>query len=87
MHWKGKVNRADAKALVERKRGKITMGPPTATHWCHSVTVTPMALNLAVLRHMALNILNTEKSKISNQRKIKRAGWNNAFLTNLLAQI
>jgi len=43
--------------------------------------------NLAVLRHMALNILNTEKSKISNRRKIKRAGWNNAFLTNLLAQI
>ena len=42
--------------------------------------------NLAVLRHMALNILNTEKSKISNSRKIKRAGWNNAFLANLLAQ-
>lgn len=43
--------------------------------------------NLAVLRHMALNILNTQKSKISNRRKIKRAGWSNAFLTNLLAQI
>jgi len=43
--------------------------------------------NLAVLRHMALNILNTHKSKISNRRKIKRAGWSNAFLANLLAQI
>jgi predicted transposase YbfD/YdcC len=43
--------------------------------------------NLAVLRHMALNILNTQKSKISNRRKIKRAGWSNAFLANLLAQI
>jgi len=43
--------------------------------------------NLAVLRHMALNILNAQKSKISNRRKIKRAGWNNAFLANLLAQI
>lgn len=43
--------------------------------------------NLAVLRHMALNILNTLKSKISNRRKIKRAGWSNAFLTNLLTQI
>ena len=43
--------------------------------------------NLAVLRHMALNILNIEKSKISNRRKIKRAGWSNAFLANLLAQI
>jgi hypothetical protein len=36
---------------------------------------------------MALNILNIQKSKISNRRKIKRAGWSNAFLANLLAQI
>jgi predicted transposase YbfD/YdcC len=43
--------------------------------------------NLAVLRHMALNILNTQKSKISNRRKIKRAGWSNASLASLLAQI
>ena len=43
--------------------------------------------NLAVLRHMALNILNAQKSKISNRRKIKRAGWNNAFLAALIAQI
>ena len=43
--------------------------------------------NLTVLRHMALNILNAQKSKISNRRKIKRAGWSNAFLANLLAQI
>ena len=43
--------------------------------------------NLAVLRHMALNILNSQKSKVSTRRKIKRAGWNNAFLVDLLAQI
>jgi len=43
--------------------------------------------NLAVIRHMALNILNAQKSKISNRRKIKRAGWSNAFLANLIAQI
>lgn len=43
--------------------------------------------NLAVLRHMALNILNSQKSKISTRRKIKRAGWNNAFLADLIAQI
>jgi len=43
--------------------------------------------NLAVLRHMALNILNTQKSKISTRRKIKRAGWSNAFLAHLIAQI
>jgi predicted transposase YbfD/YdcC len=43
--------------------------------------------NLAVLRRMALNILNSQKSKISTRRKIKRSGWNNAFLAGLLAQI
>jgi predicted transposase YbfD/YdcC len=43
--------------------------------------------NLAVLRHMAINILNSQKSKISTRRKIKRSGWNNAFLASLLAQI
>jgi predicted transposase YbfD/YdcC len=43
--------------------------------------------NLAVLRHMAINILNSQKSKISNRRKIKRAGWNNQFLADMLAQI
>jgi predicted transposase YbfD/YdcC len=43
--------------------------------------------NLAVLRHMALNILAAQKSKISTRRKIKRAGCSNAFLANLLAQI
>jgi predicted transposase YbfD/YdcC len=42
--------------------------------------------NLAVLRHMALNILNACKTKISNRRKIKRAGWSNAFLANLITQ-
>jgi predicted transposase YbfD/YdcC len=43
--------------------------------------------NLAVLGHMALNILNAQKSKISTRRKIKRAGWSDAFLAYLLAQI
>ena len=43
--------------------------------------------NLAVLRHMALNILNNQKSKISKRRKIKRAGWNNAFPASMIAQI
>ena len=39
------------------------------------------------LRHLAINILNSQKSRISNRRKIKRAAWNNAFLPTLLAQI
>ena len=42
--------------------------------------------NLAVLRHMALNIVRKEKSKGSMRLKFKRAGWNDDFLATLLAQ-
>lgn len=43
--------------------------------------------NLAILRHMALNLIRKEGSKGSNRVKFKRAGWNNDFLFKLLAQI
>jgi predicted transposase YbfD/YdcC len=43
--------------------------------------------NLAVLRHIALNIIRKEKSKGSIRVKFKRAGWNDEFLANLLTQI
>lgn len=42
--------------------------------------------NLAVLRHMALNIVRKEKSKGSMRLKFKRAGWNDDFLATLLTQ-
>ncbi|MEO5368358.1 MAG: ISAs1 family transposase [Magnetococcus sp. WYHC-3] len=42
--------------------------------------------NLAVLRHMAMNIVRKESSKGSMRVKLKRAGWNNDFLATLLAQ-
>jgi predicted transposase YbfD/YdcC len=41
--------------------------------------------NLAVLRHMALNAMHKEGSKGSLRGKFKRAGWNDAYLTRLLA--
>ena len=41
--------------------------------------------NLAVLRHMALNAMQTEGSKGSLRGKLKRAGWDDAYLTRLLA--
>lgn len=41
--------------------------------------------NLAVLRHMALNAIQKEGSKGSLRGKFKRAGWDDAFLTKLLA--
>jgi predicted transposase YbfD/YdcC len=70
-------------------------GVENRLHWTLDVTMNEEQArnrldngphNLAVLRHMALNILNAQKSKISNRRKIKRAGWNNDFLAGLIAQ-
>ncbi len=43
--------------------------------------------NLATVRKMALNILNSHPDKASMRRKIKRAGWDDAFLQNLLTQM
>lgn len=41
--------------------------------------------NLAVLRHMALNAIQKEGSKGSLRGKFKRAGWDDTYLTSLLA--
>lgn len=43
--------------------------------------------NLAVLRHMALNLIRKEPSKGSLRVKLKRAGWRTDFLAKILAQI
>ena len=43
--------------------------------------------NLALLRKLALNLLQTHPQKASIPRKIKRAAWDEAFLTELLAQM
>ena len=43
--------------------------------------------NLALLRRFALNVLRQDKSKGSLTGKMKRAGWDDAFLLNLLAQM
>lgn len=43
--------------------------------------------NLAILRKLALNILRQHPDKGSIKGKIKRAGWNNAFLLSLLAHM
>lgn len=41
--------------------------------------------NLALLRRLALNLLRANQDKGSIRGKIKRAGWNDAFLLRLLA--
>jgi predicted transposase YbfD/YdcC len=40
--------------------------------------------NLAVLRHMALNFMQKDGEKGSLRGKIKRAGWDEAYLAKLL---
>jgi predicted transposase YbfD/YdcC len=41
--------------------------------------------NLAVLRHMAINAMQRDTTKGSLRGKFKRAGWDDAYLTRLLA--
>lgn len=40
--------------------------------------------NIGLLRRLALNLARLEGSKGSIKGKLKRAGWNDAFLTRLL---
>jgi hypothetical protein len=41
--------------------------------------------NLAILRHMALNVMQRDGSKGSRRGKFKRAAWNDTDLRRLLA--
>jgi predicted transposase YbfD/YdcC len=43
--------------------------------------------NLAILRKLALNILRSHPHTASIRRKIKRSGWDDAFLLSMLAQM
>jgi len=40
--------------------------------------------NLAVLRHMALNVMQKDPTKGSLRGKFKRAGWDDTYLSKLL---
>ena len=71
-------------------------GVENSLHWVLDVTMGEdlsrtrkdnAPQNLAVLRHMALNIVSKENSKGSKRAKLKRAGWDDTFLLKLLAQI
>ncbi len=43
--------------------------------------------NLAILRRLALNILRAHPDRASIRRKIKRAGWDDAFLMATLSHM
>jgi predicted transposase YbfD/YdcC len=42
--------------------------------------------NLAILRHMALNLMHKDRTKVSLRGKFNLAGWRDDFLVKLLAQ-
>jgi len=65
-------------------------------HWCLDVTMNEDQMrnrmdhapqNLAILRHMALNLIRTETSKGSLRKKFRRAAWSDSFLAKVLAQL
>jgi predicted transposase YbfD/YdcC len=43
------------------------------------------AYNLAILRHMALNLMQKDRSRVSLRSKFNLAGWKDEFLAKLLA--
>ena len=64
-------------------------------HWVLDVTCNEdqarnrkgyCAENLALLRKLALNLARLEPSKGSMRGKLKRAGWDDSFLVNILSQ-
>jgi len=91
-HWPGlaaigKVTR------VRETAARAHWGVENALHWRLDVVMnedqdrTRMGHgpnNLAVLRHMALNVMQKHGSKDSLQGKFQRAGWDNAYLSRLL---
>ena len=70
-------------------------GVENRLHWCLDVQMNEDRdrtrkdngpQNLAILRHMALNVLRKDPRKESLRAKFKIAAWNNAYLTSLLEQ-
>ena len=42
--------------------------------------------NMAVVRHMAMNLLGQAEPTVSLKNRRKRAGWNTAYLETLIRQ-
>lgn len=83
---------------VEAKRANAVVrdhwGVENRLHWRLDVIMNEDAArnrmgngphNLAILRHMALNAMSRDKSKISLRAKFKKAAWNEHYLRERLA--
>ena len=85
-------------ALSAARFGEVARahwGVENGLHWVLDVTMNEDQArshkdhgpqNIALLRRLALNLAKIEGSKGSMKGKLKRAGWDDAFLTCLLAQ-
>jgi predicted transposase YbfD/YdcC len=83
---------ADAKAILKAKRSHWKI--ENQLHWVLDIAFReddsrvrkdPGPENLAVLRHLALNLLKNEKSaKGGIHAKRLQAGWNNDYLLTIL---
>lgn len=86
-------------ALSAERFGEVARshwGVENRLHWCLDATMNEDQArnrmdngpyNLAIVRHMALNLVRKETSDGSLRKKLKRAAWNDAFLVKVLAQI
>lgn len=86
--------RLSAERLIEVARTHWTI--ENQLHWVLDVAFLEDAArsrkdsapqNLATLRKLALNTLRRHPDKASIKTKIKRAGWNNAFLLSLISHM
>ncbi len=86
-----------SQALTPERFGAIVRGHwgiENGLHWVLDVTLNEDQMrnrkdhgpeNLALLRRLALNLAKIEPSKGSMKGKLKRAGWDDAYLAALLA--
>jgi predicted transposase YbfD/YdcC len=83
---------SDAKAFAQAARGH--WGIENSLHWCLDIAFREddsrvrkgnAAANLAVLRHVALNLVKQDKTrKVGVKASRKRAGWDDSYMLHLL---